>query len=101
LLRAVEVAGDHFGELVRGRAVSSSPNHKALHKAVVQRVIDGKLELFTFREVGKLLSVHPRESLLKPLKSVMSGRVESELWLIREIEVERRELLIHESGNWI
>jgi len=101
LLQAVDAADVNFGEFVRGLAVSSTPTHKTLHKEIVRRVLDGKPDLFLFRAVAKILRIYPREHLLELLKSMMSGAATNEIWLLREIEAERRELLINEKGDWL
>jgi hypothetical protein len=101
LLRAIDAAGVNLGEFLRGLAVSSTPTHKTLHKEIVRRVLDGKLDLFLYREVAKILRIYPREHLLELLKSMMPGVATNEIWFLREIEAERRELLIDEKGHWL
>ncbi len=101
LLRAIDVSGDKFSELVRGLAVSSTPAHGKLHKEIVRIILSKGTNLFLFRDVAKILRVHPRRQLIELLKSVMSGVVSTELWLLREIEEERHEILINERGDWL
>ena len=101
VLRAFELSGDNFGKLLAGLARSSAPTHKVLHKEIIRRVLTGKLDLFEFRELAKVLRVYPREHLLELLKSAMSEMTTTEIWLIREIEAERQELLIEENVRWL
>jgi len=101
LLRAVEASGDKFGELLRGLVMSSTPTHWRLHREIVRKVLDGKLDMFVFRQTGRLLRVHPREHLLELLRSVMLKMTATEIWLVREIEAERQELLIDENAGWL
>jgi hypothetical protein len=102
LLRAIDAPGLDFHELLGFMAMSSTPTHAALHKEIARRVLGQPLNLHVYRNVAKILRVHPRAVLLELLKCVMSGGVTSnELWLIREIETEYGQLLITESGKWL
>jgi hypothetical protein len=82
-------------------AASSTPAHSAFHKAIIIKVLSQPLDLFRYREVAKILRVHPRESLFGLLKSVIAETATNEMWLVREIEAERGELLVNEGGKWL
>jgi hypothetical protein len=101
LLRVMDAPGIEFGALLRALATSSTPTHCAFHKMVIIKVLAQPLDLFGYREVAKILRVYSTGSLLELLKSVMSEMAANEMWLVREIETERAELLINEEGQWL
>jgi hypothetical protein len=72
-----------------------------VHKAIVIKVLAQPLDLFRYRDVAKILRVHPIGPLVDLLKSTISTLATNEMWLVREIEAERGELLINEEGQWL
>lgn len=101
LTQAIDLAANNFDEFVRALAESSSPTHHNLHKLIVRKALNDGFNLFRFRDVAKMLRVHTRKRLIEMLKTEIAEITENALWLIREIEYGRRELLINEAGNWI
>lgn len=101
LLRTVDAAGIEFDALLRALATSSSPAHPALHKALITKLLARPLSLFDCREVAKIVRVHPTQELSALLNSVIPTMETNQMWLVREIEIERGELLINEAGHWL
>lgn len=101
LLQAIATSGDKFDELTRALAASSTTAHRNLHAEVVRRALSEDLNLFRFRSIAAMLRPHPRAMLLDFLKSRVSPGVEKDMWLVREIEIARGELLIDETGAWL
>ena len=58
---------------------------------------DGHLEV---QRCAKILRIYEREPVLGLLKSTILEMTANAMWLVREIEVEWRELLI-EQGKWL
>jgi hypothetical protein len=101
LLRTLDTPGVDLGELLRGLSASSTPAHSVLHKVIITKVLSQPLDLSRYRYVAKTLRVYPRESLFELLKSMISEMAANEMWLIREVEAERGELLVDEGGKWL
>lgn len=101
LMRALNTPGIEFHALLRALATSSTPTHRVLHKAIVRRALVETRDLFTYREIAKILRVHPTNELAALLKNTISTLEDNEMWLVREIETERRELLVNELGEWL
>lgn len=101
LLRAVTASGIGFDALLRALATASSPSHLGLHKALIEKLLNEPLDLFKYREMAKILRAHPTAELLVLLKNVIRAMTANEIWLIREIEAARGELLINEQGVWL
>jgi hypothetical protein len=100
LERAINSPDVPFGDLLRSMAVSSSPVHSALHKAIVTSVLAQPIDLFRYRDVAKILRIYQREQILEVLKSTIPAMTSEAVWMIREIELERRQLLIDEECRW-
>jgi hypothetical protein len=101
LQRALDAPGVNFNELVRSMAASSSVTHIAVHRMIVRRVLATTVDLFVYRELAKMLRVHARESVLEILKNAIPEMTGDALWLVREIETARGELLVNEQGTWL
>jgi len=101
LRRALDAPGINFQELVRSIAASSSVTHITTHWEVIRRALAATVDLFTYRELAKVLRVHSRESVLEILKNAIPEMTSDALWLVREIEAARGELLVNEQGTWL
>jgi hypothetical protein len=101
LQRALDAPGVNFNELVRSMAASSSVTHIAVHRLIVRRVLETTVDLFVYRKLGKMLRVHARESVLEILKNAIPEMTGDALWLVREIEAARGELIVNEQGTWL
>lgn len=101
LLRMLDAPGIEFEALLRALATSSSPAHVSLHKELIAKALSLPIDLFRYREIAKILRVHPREELLRLLKSIIATTTDTDLWLVRMIEAERNELIIDEAGEWL
>jgi hypothetical protein len=101
LLQAFDAPGIEFGALIRALATSSSPAHLSLHKVLVTKLLGMPLDLFAYREMAKVLRVHPTREIIGLLKNMISIMSANELWLVRAIEAEREELLVDEAGCWL
>lgn len=101
LVQALDAPGVQFGELLRCMSTSSSPVHYTLHKTIVTIVLALPIDLFRYRDVAKILRIYQREPIVGLLKSAIPEMTANSMWLVREIELERRELLIDEEGNWL
>jgi hypothetical protein len=101
LKRAIDSPDVPFGDLLRSMAASSSPVHCTLHKAIVTSVLAQPIDLFRYRDVAKILRIYQREQILDILKSTIPDMTSEAIWMIREIELERRQLLIDEECRWL
>lgn len=101
LLCAVDAPGIDFGALLFALASAGSPSHLALHHTLIVKLMGMPLDLFAYREMAKILRVHPRAELLALLKGVIPTMTADAVWLVREIEGQRGELLIMERGAWL
>jgi hypothetical protein len=64
-------------------------------------VLAQPIDLFRYRDVAKILRIYPREQILDVLKSTILDMTSEAVWMIREIELERRQLLIDEECRWL
>ncbi|MCF3947840.1 hypothetical protein, partial [Acidiphilium iwatense] len=101
LLRTIDTQGIEFHALLRALATASSPSHLTLHKALLTKLLNLPLDLFVYREMAKILRVHTSAALAELLKETMQTMSTNEMWLVREIEVARGELLVDERGEWL
>ena len=101
LCRAVDAPGIEFAAFLRALATSSSPAHVKLHKTLVIKLLALQLDLFSYREMAKILRVHPTAELLELLKDAISEMEANQMWLVRAVETERGELLVNEMGQWL
>jgi hypothetical protein len=101
LIRALDTPGVQFGELLRCMSTSSSPVHYTVHKTIVTSVLAQPMDISRYKDVAKILRIYQREPVLGLLKSTLPEMTANAMWLVREIEVERRELLIDEEGKWL
>lgn len=101
LLRAVTAPGIAFDALLRALATASSPSHLGLHRTLIERLLSEPLDPFKYRDMAQIVRVHPAAEVLALLKGVICGMRANEIWLVREIEAARGELLINERGDWL
>ncbi len=100
LLIAFNTAGVGFNDLVRAVALATSAAHRDFHEIIVRRALCDPMDIFVYRDVAKMLRVHSRTMLFPLLQRVMPVLSSDGLWLVREIEAARNELLIDEQGGW-
>jgi len=101
LLRLLDADVLDFQIFVRALASSSSPIHRTLHAKLIHRTLEAPFNEWMYRYVARILSVHPRGSLLGLLKEHLTPTVAGDLWFIREIERASGQLLIKENGEWL
>lgn len=99
--RAINSPDVPFVDLLRSMAASSSPVHCALHKAIVTSLLAQPIDLFRYGDLAKILRIYQREQILDILKSTIPDMTSEAVWMIREIELERRQLLIDEECRWL
>lgn len=101
LLDLLDAKGLDLRTYVGALASSSTPIHRTLHAKIIRKTLDGPFNEWLFRDVARILSVHPRSALLKLLKEHITPTAASDLWLVREIERASGQLLIRENGDWL
>ncbi|WP_139248327.1 hypothetical protein [Janthinobacterium lividum] len=103
LLRIVE--SEHLKNVVLFDALraATSPSFRESHFVLVKRVIFEPLNLHNIRSVANMLQSYGRDTLLRFFQPLLyqDRLAESENlhWLLREVSIVRRELLIDEQGK--
>ncbi|MFC3651090.1 hypothetical protein ACFONN_06015 [Dyella humi] len=101
LKSALAVSDINFRSLVSWIGSRPSAVHLELHREVLRKAMGTTLDLYLYRDLAKVLQVHSRIVLLDLLSTEIPAPDEKAMWLIREIELTRSELLIDESGKWL
>lgn len=78
---------------------ASNPLHKEIHLSLLKMVLAAPPNLHHFRYVGELLRSYSRDEVRDILGPLVDDPRDSALWLLRQIEIVRRERLINESGQ--
>jgi hypothetical protein len=100
LLKILETPGVDFDDLVRRLGPAVGATHRKLNEYLVKRVFSLPFDISRIRDLSKVLRASSRSSLEALLKPLLSES-DLSLWLIREIESDRQELLIDEYGCWL
>jgi hypothetical protein len=101
LLGLLDAKGVAFSDYVRHLASSGSPVHGRLHAEVLRRTLELPFDEWLHRYAARLVSVHPRASLVRLVNQTFKTNVATDLWLIREIERASGQLLVREDGGWL
>jgi hypothetical protein len=101
LLRLLDANGVELSTYVRHLASSGSPVHGTLHAKVIRRTLESPFDEWLHRYTARLVSVHPRNSLMQLVNQTIKTNVAGDLWLIREIERASGQLLVGEDGVWL
>jgi hypothetical protein len=80
---------------------ASNPLHKNVHVELMERVLTDPPNLHHYRYIGDMLRSYSRDEVRAILRPVASRDQDSARWLIRQVEVARRERLIDEAGELI
>lgn len=78
---------------------ASNPVHKSVHIELMERVLAAPTNLHHCRYIGDMLRSYSRDEVRDILRPVAARDEESARWLIRQVELVRRERLIDEAGE--
>ncbi|WP_308215670.1 5'-methylthioadenosine/S-adenosylhomocysteine nucleosidase family protein [Polyangium jinanense] len=101
LLRLLDTPGVDLSTFLRALSTSSSPVHERFHGTVIARALNLTTNLFMYRDIAQIVRVHPREAVIRLLMNTITETTANSMWLVREIETARGELLINERGDWL
>jgi len=101
LFRLLDHESVDFGTLLGCMAARSAPTHFALHRALIERVRPRPLDMREYRHLAQILRTHSRDRLRQLLQVTIDPQNDRDMWLIREVEKWRGQLVIDESGRWL
>jgi hypothetical protein len=101
LLGLLDANGVEFSTYVRHLASSGSPVHGTLHAKVIRRTLESPFDEWLHRYTARLVSVHPRNSLMRLVNQILKPNIAKDLWLLREVERASGQLLLREDGVWL
>lgn len=99
LRRLVTSPNFKLDELLWRLSKASNPLHKSIHVELMERVLTAAPNLHHYRYIGDMLRSYSRDEVRDILRPVAKRDQDSARWLIRQVEVARRERLIDEAGE--
>jgi hypothetical protein len=78
---------------------ASNPLHKDIHVALMERVLSDPPNLHHYRYIGDMLRSYSRDEVREILRPLANRDGDPVHWLVRQIELVRRERLMNEAGQ--
>lgn len=78
---------------------TNNPLHSAVHAQLIRRVLDSDIDIHRYRYISNMLRAYPHHDLLNILEKFYHPEKNNCVWLLREIEIARNELLLNEDGQ--
>lgn len=98
ILQAISSPDIDEDELMWRLSATSNPMHRPAHIRLIKRTIAQDINIHHYRYLADMLRGHSRHDVIAILEETTQPRDNNTIWLIRQIESARGELLINEAG---